>query len=112
MVNEMLAGLVQIKIFKRRRDMLIKYSKKLNQSLRANLCFWIISRSFMAYVNYFGAIIMTAGWIIGVAVVTPQTAGLYGVSVVFLVQSSDYLQWFFWQLIAVESLMVSVERTS
>ena len=36
---------------------------------------------------------------------------LYGVSVVFLAQISDYLQWFLWQLVALESLMVSVERT-
>lgn len=54
---------------------------------------------------------MTIGWIIGIYVVTPETAGLYGVSVVFLAQISDYLQWFLWQLVALESLMVSVERT-
>ena len=62
----------------------------------------------MAYVNGFAGIIMTIGWIVGVMVVTPSTAGLYGVSVVFFVQISDYLQWFFWQLVTIESLMVSV----
>jgi hypothetical protein len=43
---------------------------------------------------------MWIGWIIGLAVVTPATAGLYGVSVVFLIQISDYLQWFLRQIIS------------
>lgn len=79
--------------------------------MRANLCFWILSRAFGAYINALGVIIMTIGWIIGIYVVTPETAGLYGVSVVFLITVSDYLQWFLRQLVAMESLMVSVERT-
>ena len=32
-------------------------------------------------------------------------------SVVFLIQISDYLQWFLRQLIGLESMIVSVERT-
>lgn len=32
-------------------------------------------------------------------------------SVVFLIQISDYLQWFLRQLISLESMIVSVERT-
>lgn len=43
---------------------------------------------------------MWIGWIIGLAVVTPAKAGLYGVSVVFLIQISDYLQWFLRQIIS------------
>lgn len=53
---------------------------------------------------------MLIGWLIGIAVVTPQTAGLYGVSVVYLIQISDYLQWFLRQIINMESMIVSVER--
>jgi hypothetical protein len=47
---------------------------------------------------------------IGVWNSTTETAGLYGVSVVFLVQINDYLQWFLRQIIVMESIMVSVER--
>ncbi len=43
---------------------------------------------------------MWIGWIIGIAVVTTETVGLYGVSVVFLIQISDYLQWFLRQIIS------------
>ena len=38
-------------------------------------------------------------------------AGLYGVSIVFLIQINDYLQWFLRQMINMESIMVSVERS-
>jgi hypothetical protein len=48
---------------------------------------------------------------IGVQNSTPETAGLYGITVVFLIQINDYLQWFLRQMISVESMMVSVERT-
>ena len=53
---------------------------------------------------------MVIGWIIGIAVLDPDNPGLYAVSVVFLIQISDYLQWFLRQIITMESLMVSVER--
>ena len=75
------------------------------------MCFWNLSRSFGAYVNYFSILVMWVGWIIGITVVQPETAGLYGVSVVFLIQISDYLQWFLRQIISLESMVVSVERT-
>jgi hypothetical protein len=54
---------------------------------------------------------MVIGWIIGIAVVRPETAGLYGVSVIFLLQIIDYAQWFLRQMISLESIIVSVERT-
>ena len=67
----MLSGLVQIQIFKRRRGLLKDFSERANQSLRANLCFWMTSRAFLVFANYVSAITMAVGWIIGVAVVTP-----------------------------------------
>ena len=54
---------------------------------------------------------MVIGWIIGISVVKPETAGLYGVSVIFLLQVIDYVQWFLRQMISLESIIVSVERT-
>lgn len=50
------------------------------------------------------------GLIVGIYVSTPETAGLYGVSVVFLVQVNDNLQWLLKQMIVLESIMVNVER--
>ena len=71
MVGEMVTGLIQIKIFKRRMVLLKNFAYKVNESLKANLSFWILSRAFGAFVNYFAVIIMTVGWIIEIIIVTP-----------------------------------------
>lgn len=86
-------------------------AKRLNESFKANISFWNISRAFGVYINYLTSVFLIIGWIIGIAVVTPETAGLYGVSVLFLLQMSDILQYFLRQLISLESTIVSVERT-
>ena len=71
----------------------------------------IIARGFGILMNYATNIFMTIGWIIGIAIVTPETAGLYGVSVVFLIQVCDRLQWSLKQIITLETFMVSTERS-
>lgn len=111
MVGEMISGLIQIRIYGRRFKLLQEFADKVNDSLRANLCFWMLSRAFGVLVDYFVIVIMIAGWVLGIKLVTPETAGLYGITVVFLIQINDYLQWFLRQLITLESMMVSVERT-
>lgn len=78
---------------------------------RSNICYKICGRGFGTYVSYFSIVILIVGYMAGVYNATPETAGLYGVSVVFLVQINDYLQWFLRQIIVMESIMVSVERS-
>lgn len=48
---------------------------------------------------------------LGIYKVTPETAGAFGVAVVFLLKISDTLQRFLRQLLIFESMMVSVQRT-
>jgi hypothetical protein len=83
----------------------------LNNLTRSNLCYFICSRGFGTCVSYFSIFILTAGYLVGVYNSTPETAGLYGVSIVFLIQINEYLQWFLRQIIVMESIMVSVERS-
>lgn len=54
---------------------------------------------------------MWVGWIMGIAIVTPETASLYSVSVLFLLQISEFFQWFLRQMMVFESVIISVERT-
>lgn len=54
---------------------------------------------------------MWIGWVLGIFIITPETAGVYSVSVLFLLKINDSLQKFLRQLIVLESMMVSVERT-
>ena len=84
MVGETISGLIQLKIFNQRFHFLSQFSKKLNESFKANIAFWNISRAFGANISYFSTLVMIIGWIIGIAVVTPESVGLYAVSVLFL----------------------------
>jgi hypothetical protein len=68
---------------------------------RANICYWNCSRGFGAYVSYISIIILVIGYLIGVYNSTTQTAGLYGLSVVFLSQVNDMIQWVLRQTIVV-----------
>lgn len=67
----MISGLIQIRIFKRRFALMTQFADKLNQSFRANLCYWSLLRAFGANGNYFTVIIIWIGWIIGIAAVKP-----------------------------------------
>lgn len=53
-------------------------------------------------------LIVFVGFFVGVS--TIDNAGLYGITMVFLLQVSDQMQWFLRQIINMESIMVSVER--
>ena len=66
-VNEMLSGLIQIKIFKRRKSLLIKFANLCNSSLRGNLSFWGSTRVFGAYISYFGLLVLIIGMMIGIS---------------------------------------------
>ena len=78
--------------------------------MRANICYWALSRGFGANLGYVSGVIIWIGWTIGIAVATPETAGLYGVSVLFLILISDSVSFFLRQLVVTESIIVSVER--
>lgn len=108
MVSEMISGLIQIRILNRRLSLLKDFAKKLNDSLRASICFWNLERSFSFLLNYVTTLIVIIGWIIGIAVINTENSALYAVSVVYLIQINDYLQSFMRQIINLESMMVSV----
>lgn len=63
----------------------------INESMRANNSFWFSSRVFGAYISYVSLIIISAGIFAGVKY--SSNPGLYGVSIVFLLQLTEYVQW-------------------
>ena len=118
MVNEVVSGLIQVKIFNRRFKLLQDFTGLIDRLFRGTMSFWLCSRAFGVYIAYFSLLVTIIGFIIGVANIEnseddaskASKAGLYGVSIVFLLQINDYLQWFLRQIISTESYMVSVER--
>jgi ATP-binding cassette subfamily C (CFTR/MRP) protein 4 len=83
-------------------------SRLVNRSVRANYSFWFSSRVFGFLINYVAVLIISISFFVGIESI--PSPGLYGVTVIFLLQMSDYLQWFLRQIINMESIMVSVER--
>ena len=108
MVGEMVAGLIQIRILNRRLELLQRFAVRLNHSLRSGISFWNLERAFGGNLNLIAILVMTVGWVIGVASIDPKNTALYAVSVVYLIQITEYLQSFMRQIIRLESIMVSV----
>jgi ABC-type multidrug transport system fused ATPase/permease subunit len=109
--SETLNGLVQIRIYGRRKHLISKFTRIINSSTKASIAFDIVSRGFGFYVFFLGGtLLMAIGMEVGIQQTSSINSGLYAVTVIFLVQFSELLQWFLRQTIAVESLMLSSER--
>ena len=109
--SETLSGLVQIRIYGRRKNLISKFTKLINDSTKAAIAFGIVSRGFGFYVFFLGGIVLMAiGMEVGIQHSSSIDGGLYGVIVIFLILFSELLQWFLRQAITIESLMLSSER--
>ena len=53
---------------------------------------------------------MFTGLFMGIGLISPENSGLYGVTAVFLVTISDFMQWVLRQMILWNSLMASAQR--
>ncbi len=62
----MMSGLVQICIYKRRPSLLNEFARTLDDTNKANLSFWAVSRAFGTYVSYVSILILFIGFMIGV----------------------------------------------
>ena len=114
-VDEVLSGLIQIRVFKRRRSILHEFTKTVNDSCRATLNFWHTTRVFGVYSSYISMLVLIAGFVLGIRNIemgsAATSAGLYGVTVVFLLQINDNVQWSVRQVNFMESIVVSAERS-
>ena len=103
--------MVQIRIYGRRKNLINKFTKLINNSTKASIAFDVVSRGFALYIFFLGGIILMAiGMEVGIQQSSSINSGLYGVTVIFLIQFSELLQWYLRQAITVESLMLSSER--
>jgi ATP-binding cassette subfamily C (CFTR/MRP) protein 4 len=87
--SETLNGLVQIRIYGRRKDLISKFTKLINNSTKASIAFDVVSRGFALYVSFLGGIILMAIVMeVGINQASSIGSGLYGVIVIVLVQFS------------------------
>ena len=108
--NETISGLVQIRTYGRRKDLISQFTKLINRSTKAAFSYDIVSRAFAFYVTVIGIILMAIGMEVGIQQSTPLNYGLYGMTVVFLIGFTELLNWNLRQMNSVESLMLSSER--
>ena len=118
-LNQVISGLVQIKIFGRRRTLLEEFTNIVNDSYRSTMNFWYTTLIFGVYSTSVSLLILIIGFVLGVRNIEADEsltsnstlAGLYGVTVVFLLQINDNVQWTLRQINLMESIMVSAERS-
>ena len=96
----MINGLVQIRIFNRRFFLLNEFVRRLNNSFRANINNSNISRAFGIIANYISSLLIWIGWIIGLSFTKASTIGLYLMSIIFLIDVTDNMQFFLKQMIS------------
>lgn len=106
--NLLTTGITQNRIYRQMERVTREMSITINKSVRANYSFWFSSRVFGFLTNYVSVVVVSISFFVGIEII--PSPGLYGVTVIFLLQMSDYLQWFLRQIINMESIMVSVER--
>jgi hypothetical protein len=95
----MLSGTTQIRIFGRRKALLKQFADGVNSMTRALINYRNCGRGYSAYVTYFTNIAIIVGCILGVWNSTVETAGLYAISVIFLVQINQEMDWYLRQMI-------------
>ena len=62
------------------------------------------------FCTYLSGLNIWLSYTFGIIFVKPETAGLNGISIIFLEQSSDLLQYYVRQAVILESMMVNVEK--
>jgi len=83
--NETMSGLVQIKTYGRRKDLISQFTKLLNKSSKSYFSYDFVSQGLGFYANVLGIILMAIGMGLGIQQSTPLNSGLYGMTVVFLI---------------------------
>lgn len=65
MVNEVVSGLVPIKVFKRRYSFLKKFSKLVNNMFRGTLSYWLTITAYSTYISYVTALLLMIWFLLG-----------------------------------------------
>ena len=67
-------------------------------------------KSFGFYTTLIVLVLLSIAMFMGVAQTTPQNSGLYGVTIIYIVNLGDVFQWVLKQIIATGGIMISAER--
>ena len=85
---------------------------RLDTSLEGGICYIIIERAFGVFISYSAIIILVLGMELGAAAINEHNSILFGVQILYTYRMVQVVQFFLRQLITMEALMISVERTN
>ena len=111
-LREMMRGIIPIQTYGQVKRFTNNFIDSLNISLEGSICFIIIERAFGVFVYYVTVLILLAGMELGAIGINSTNSILYGVQILYIFRLSQVIQLFLRQLIIMEGLMISAERTS
>ncbi|EAR89965.1 ABC transporter family protein (macronuclear) [Tetrahymena thermophila SB210] len=106
-----LQGVITIKVYGQNNAFIQKMNTLCNNSLRANMTFWLSSRFFGGYIQSIAIICATIGVFIIISI-PDQDASIQAQSLTYFMLMIDAIQWCLRQMITTDSVMNSYERTS
>ncbi|KAL4483821.1 hypothetical protein ABPG72_006196 [Tetrahymena utriculariae] len=106
-----LQGVITIKVYGQNNSFIQKMNTLCNNSLRANMTFWLSSRFFGGYIQSIAIICATIGVFIIIAI-PDQDTSIQAQSITYFMLMIDAIQWCLRQMITTDSVMNSYERTS
>ncbi|KAL4437733.1 hypothetical protein ABPG74_012408 [Tetrahymena malaccensis] len=106
-----LQGVITIKVYGQNNAFIQKMNALCNNSLRANMTFWLSSRFFGGYIQSIAIICATIGVFIIIAI-PDQEISIQAQSITYFMLMIDAIQWCLRQMITTDSVMNSYERTS
>jgi hypothetical protein len=105
-----MAGLTQIRIYGRRRELIGQLASLINDSVRSSLSYSLVTRGFTFYETVISIVLMCVAVFVGISQSTAATASLYGIIIIYLFEFSDMYQTFLKLIIDTESILISYER--
>ena len=109
-LSEMMNGILQITLFKRKPAFLSNFASQVHSSLKARTNFILASNFFSTFANFASIFLMLFVFVLGVAALTPDNSMFYGVQIVFIFQIGTVAQLVMRAFMNFESCMVNAKR--
>ena len=109
-LSEMMNGIVQLTLFRRKLTFLRSFAMQVHSSLKARTNLLITSNFFSTFANFSSISLMLFVFTLGVHALTPQNSMFYGVQIIFTFQMGAVAQLVMRSFMNFQSCMVNAER--
>ena len=106
-LKETISGIIHIRIFHQRENQLKNFAEALNNELRANISFLLISRLQAVFTTYTTLMMLNFGLLVGLATMPTESMKLFGVMIIYLIQINSSFQFGLKQLVISNNSIMS-----